>query len=44
MGQKKQFQIGMKQRVKRKKNRDAITKKGLKLEDYYNGKVYLKAA
>lgn len=44
MGQKKQYQVGSKQRVKRKKNRAQLLKKGAKLEDFYYGKFYLKAA
>jgi hypothetical protein len=44
VGQKKQHQIGMKQREKRKKQRAQLVKKGAKLEDYYYGKFYLKAA
>lgn len=42
MGLKKQGQIKMKQRAKRKKARAHLVKKGLKLDDYYYGGFYLK--
>jgi hypothetical protein len=44
VGLKSQNQIKMKQREKRKKSRDRLTKKGAKLEDYYYGRFYLKSA
>jgi hypothetical protein len=43
MGLKSQNQIKMKQREKRKKQRAQLTKKGVKLEDYYYGKFYLRS-
>jgi len=43
MGQKSQYQIGMKQREKRKKKRANITKKGKDLKEFYYGKFYLKS-
>ena len=42
MGHKKQYQMKMQQRLKRKKARDRLTKKGEKLEAYYYGKYYIK--
>jgi hypothetical protein len=42
MGQKSQFQVGMKQREKRKKKRNRLVKKGQDLKDFYYGKYYLK--
>ena len=44
MGQKSQHQVGMKQRVKRKKKRAKLAKKGMKLDEFYYGKFYLKSA
>ena len=44
MGLKSQYQVSMKQRKKRKKQRDQLAKKGAKMEDYYYGKFYLKSA
>lgn len=43
MGQKSQFQIGMKQREKRKKKRARLAKKGQDIKEYYYGKYFLKA-
>ena len=43
MGQNSRFQIGMKQREKRKKKRARLTKKGLDTKDYFYGKFFLKA-
>jgi len=42
MGIKSQFQIKMKQAVKRKKKRAKLVKNGRDLNDYYCGKYYLK--
>ena len=42
MGLKSQFQIGMKQRKKRKAKRDKLTKKGANIADYFYGKYYIK--
>ena len=44
MGLKSQFQMGMKQRVGRKKKRDKLTAKGANLNEYFYGKYYIKAA
>ena len=43
MGQRSQFQIGMKQREKRKKKRQRLVKKGQDPKDYFYGKFCLKA-
>ena len=43
MGLKKQFQIGMKQRIKRKKKRDHLAAKGNDLKDCFYGKYYIKS-
>ena len=43
MGLRSQFQIKMKQREKRKKARQKLTKNGQDLKEYYYGKYYLKA-
>jgi hypothetical protein len=43
MGLKSQYQVGMKQRQKRKKARAKLTAKGEKLENYFYGKYYLKS-
>lgn len=43
MGQKSQYQIGMKQRTKRKKKRDKLAAKGQELKDFFYGKYYLKS-
>jgi len=42
MGIKSQFQIKMKQAVKRKKKRAKLVKNGRDLKEYYCGKYYLK--
>jgi len=42
MGQKTQYQIGMKQREKRKKRRVRLAKKGQNLQDFFYGKYFLK--
>ena len=42
MGQKSQYQIGNKQREKRKKARQKLAKKGENLTDFYYGKYYIK--
>lgn len=42
MGQKSQYQIKMKQREKRKKNRTKLAAKGEKIDEYYYGGFYLK--
>ena len=43
MGLKSQYQVGMKQRQKRKKKRDKLAAKGLKTSDYFYGKFSLRA-
>lgn len=43
MGLKSQFQIGMKQRKKRKKARNSLTAKGKDLNEYFYGKYYIKS-
>ena len=43
MGLKSQFQVGMKQRQKRKARRKKIAAKGANLADYFYGGYYLKA-
>ena len=43
MGRKSQFQIGMKQRVNRKKKRNKLAAKGSDLNEYFYGKYYIKA-
>lgn len=42
MGQKSQYQVGMKQREKRKKARAKLAAKGEKMEEYYYGKFFIK--
>lgn len=42
MGRKKRFQIGMKQREKRKKARNKLTAKGENLTEYYYDRYYVK--
>lgn len=42
MGLKKQYQMGQKQREKRKKRRDRLAKKGANLSDVFYGKFYIK--
>lgn len=44
MGQKSQYQVKLKQRIKRKKKRGNLVKKGQNLTDFYYGKFYLKGA
>lgn len=43
MGLKKQYQISMKQAVKRKAKRKSLAAKGNNLTDYYYGKFYLRS-
>ena len=43
MGLKSQYQVGMKQREKRKKKRDKLTAKGKTVSDYLYGAYYLKS-
>jgi hypothetical protein len=43
MGQKSRYQIGMKQREKRKKARKKMAAKGQNIDQYYYGKFCLKA-
>ena len=42
MGLKSQYQVKMKQREKRKKDRKKLAAKGQDLNQYYYGKYYLK--
>jgi len=42
MALKKQYQMKLKQSVKRKKKRAKIKAKGLELKDFFYGKFYLK--
>lgn len=42
MGHKKQYQIGMKQRQKRKKKMAKLSKKQLDVKDFYYSGFYLK--
>ena len=42
MGQKSQYQVENKQRQKRKKARQKLTKKGENLSEFYYGKFYIK--
>jgi hypothetical protein len=41
MALKKQFQIGMKQRERRKKRRKRLSTKGQNLNDFFYGKYYI---
>ncbi|MCX5686894.1 MAG: hypothetical protein NTW09_05515 [Candidatus Omnitrophica bacterium] len=43
MGLKSQYQVGMKQREKRKKKRVKLAAKGQNASDYFYGKYYLKS-
>jgi len=43
MGLKSQYQVGMKQREKRKKKRNRLVAKGQNANDYFYGKYYLKS-
>ena len=43
MGLKSQYQVGMKQREKRKKKRVKMAKKGQDPKDFFYGKYYLKS-
>ncbi len=42
MGQKSQYQVGLKQREKRKKKRDRLTAKGENPNAYFYGKYYVR--
>jgi len=42
MGLKSQYQVGMKQREKRKKKRNRLAAKGGNTSEYFYGKYYLK--
>jgi len=44
MGLKSQFQIGLKQREKRKKARTKLARVGQNVSDYFYGAYYLKSA
>jgi hypothetical protein len=42
MGQKSQYQMKLKQKIKRIKKRKKLAAKGANLNEYYYGKSYLK--
>lgn len=42
MGHRTQYQKGVQQRLRRKKRRDRMAKKGVNLADVYYGKFYVK--
>lgn len=42
MGLRSQYQVGVKQKEKRKKKRNRLIAKGQNITDYYYGKFYLK--
>ena len=42
MGQKSQYQIGRKQRIKRKKARKQLVAKGRNVDEFYYGRYFIK--